>query len=368
MTVQQHQEFYELLGWQEDYGVLSVCLAVEPADRGEKWRIQLKNCLAELLKQQQEDGGEKQKLRALQHSSAYAFDHLSRKDVFTHGLTHLGFVASDGKKIVREYWRELQLPAAETEAHFQARPYLRPLLDLEAELAPRGVLGVSGDQVRLLQWLDGGLQELENYRITLSTPDWRERKAPGSLDGGSAHGVSSAGRDQYQQRVQANRQHFLKEVGATIESLGRKNNWQELLSFGEPDYSQELQQGFHNGLVITSFDEHNILHEPPGHLLERVHQSIKEVISQREQATLDGLLSSEGVPSKKVVLGPSKVMSALSKGRAAEVLIDLENGLGEQRLEQMIEQALLTGAEVMLLHSHQQRLQASQGVVAHLRY
>jgi len=355
---QQYQELRELSDWDSRYGVLSIVLNVEPSDRGEKWRIELKNVCHDLLEQHNE--------RSVEHAVREAISYLSSDDVSRHGLLHVGFIESDGKRLKRQWWRCFQLETdIPTQVVFRERPFLQPLLSLASVIPARGVALISGDHVRLLQTQRGELEELEHFEIELFTPDWRERKAQTSSDPTKAQGVSSSGHDQHQQRLQANRQHFLKDVGHQLEELAARHNWAEALIFGEHEYAQELKQGIHNGLLVSEVDEHNLISEHNGQLRARIEEQIHRQQSEYERQQLESMISAEGETSKSVILGPERALEALREGRVASVLLAGSNGL-KNVAEEIIELALATSAEITWLHQQPQRLET--GVAARLRY
>ena len=71
------------------------------------------------------------------------------------------------------------------------------------------------------------LEELEDWELSVTSLDWRERKAQGSNNPARAHGVSSSGHDQFDERLDHNRQRFLAECGGLAARRLEKDGLEE---------------------------------------------------------------------------------------------------------------------------------------------
>src|SRR5919204_5462148 len=118
----------------------------------------------------------------------------------------------------------MENPPRRTEVIRSPRPHLRPLVEIFDEAPHVGVALASADRVRMLEWSMGAMRALDDWEIVLWSRDWRERKAERSLSG--AHeGASASGRDQFGQRLEANRQRFLREVGGANGPAPGRRGW-----------------------------------------------------------------------------------------------------------------------------------------------
>ena len=89
---------------------------------------------------------------------------------------------------------------------------MAPLLDLCGRNGARGVALLSSERVRLLRCAEGALEELEDWELSITSLDWRERKSQSTNNPARAQGVSSSGHDQFGERLDHNRQRFLARV------------------------------------------------------------------------------------------------------------------------------------------------------------
>ena len=93
---------------------------------------------------------------------------------------------------------------------------MAPLLDLCGHGAGRAVALLSSERVRLLRCAEGALEELEDWELSITSLDWRERKSQSTNNPARAQGVSSSGHDQFGERLDHNRQRFLAECGGLV--------------------------------------------------------------------------------------------------------------------------------------------------------
>jgi hypothetical protein len=114
----------ELSHWTPPGGVVSVYLAIDPGDRGEGWRIELRD-----------------KLRDVDEAAARRVLERFPADTPTHGRTHIGFLEVDGE--AREVWESVQVALQRTEVMQRQRPYVTPLMRILDDGWPVGVVVVA---------------------------------------------------------------------------------------------------------------------------------------------------------------------------------------------------------------------------------
>src|SRR5215208_2031819 len=197
-----------LLDWRPPLGVISVYVSIDPADRRDHWRVDLRNRLDAIVDAEPDKHGR----RPILETTAQRIISHFPKEVPPSGRCQIGFCEvadKDGEDI----WMATQMGREQSEIVDRDHPYLTPLLEMLDEGAPVGVLGVSAERVRLHEWGLGTLTEVQDWEAILFMPEWRERKAQSSPDPARVQGTSSSGRDQFDQRLDANRERFLEQVG-----------------------------------------------------------------------------------------------------------------------------------------------------------
>src|SRR6266540_118043 len=160
----------KLIDWQPSGGILSVYVEIDPADRGQGWRIALRDRLRELA----ERTPPHDERRAFEAAARRVFERFPENAPAPPGRGHAGFVEVAEKPT--EVWRSMQVAPRVTEVVHLRRPYLRPLVEMFDDGPRVGVVLVSAERVRLLEWSLGTMRELEDWEIVLWSLDWREQK------------------------------------------------------------------------------------------------------------------------------------------------------------------------------------------------
>jgi hypothetical protein len=343
----------ELAAWRPPGGVVSACVAIDPADRGEGWRIELRHQLEGLDEAVAE--------RVLQH--------FPENSPLPHGRTQLGFLEVGGSG--REIWRGFQIDPARTAVVHADRAWLAPLVGILERGGPVGIAVVSLERVRTFEWTLGEIEELDGWELEITSLDWRERKAPGRNAAGGT-GTSASGHDQYAERLDHNRERFLKQAGALVGSRHGDRGWRSLVVIGEADRPRLFAKG------LSQISER--VHEIPENLISasgaeigaRLDEELEHLNQSREEALMARL--GEAIGSEVgAALGPEEVLAAAQEGRARHVLFDgereweLVGGVSVDEL--MIEAALATAAEVTPVSGlAAAALAAHHGAAALLRY
>ena len=343
----------ELTGWAPQGGVVSVYVEIDPADRSEGWRIDLKNKLAGV------DRAAAERVLA----------RFPPDSPLPRGRTQVGFVELGGAR--REIWRGFQTASGATTAAQGDLPRLEPLMRILDDGGPFGVVVVSIEAVRVLEWTLGEVVELDGWELEVTSLDWHERKAP-RRDPTAGTGVSASGRDQYAQRLDHNREQFLKQAGRLVASRYGDRDWRQLLVIGEADRPKLLIRGL--GAVVDRVHEvhHDLIRAAAPEIAARVDEQLEGLNRAREQALIAQVERAIG-SRNGAALGPEEVLETLAEGRAHHVIFDAtrewERRDGVPISELMIQRALATDARVTPVEgSAAETLAERDGAVALLRY
>src|SRR5688500_13012212 len=115
----------ELADWAPEGGVVSAYVSIDPADRGEGWRIERRHALEGLDSD----------------AAARVLERFPDDAALPHGRTHVGFLELGGAR--REIWNGFQLDEIATDVVVADRPCLAPLVKLLDDGWPVGVALVS---------------------------------------------------------------------------------------------------------------------------------------------------------------------------------------------------------------------------------
>ncbi len=318
----------ELVGWAPVGGVVSVYFEIDPGDRGEGWLIALK------------DG-----LRELPGSAARRVLDRFPGDTTPSGRAQIGFVEAEGE---REIWSHAQMEIGELIAAHAPGPTLKPLVRLLDDGWPLGIVVVSLERVRVLEWAFGQVSELDEFELLIDSLDWRERKARQS-DPSRGTATSAAGRDQYRQRLEHNRERFLKQAGGLVEQRFGERPWRRIVVIGEADRPRLLAAGMGAHAELVHQVHHDLIAAPTTQIGARLEAELEHLNREREEALVARIEAAINA-TPGVALGPDEVLRALAEGRVNHVIFDAERELapvdGSPFAERVIALAVRTGADV----------------------
>jgi hypothetical protein len=367
----------DLLAWRPALGVISVYLELHPEDRGEPWRIELEHGLSAAVKEAR-DGRHKEalELTARRISTRFPAEPAERE-----GRTQVGFVEV-ARKPAREEWFSLQLPLDTSAVVLNRRPLVLPLLTLIDDGAARGVAVISSERVRLFEWAYGHLEEIADSELEITSLDWRERKAQRSGDPARVQGTQSSGHDQYGQRLEANRERFLREAGKLAAAQLGERELDELLAFGDPGQIRELAEGVGTRASVHAAGEQNLIAAPSADIEAHATAAVGQRNRERE-LTLVSRVFDEARGGTRGALGPQETSQALAEGRVEHLLLDPERDYSDVPIvsldsvddddlpvpDRLVAAALATSARVTPVEGEAaERLAPSDGVAALLRY
>lgn len=325
MRVPTEADLRGLLGWRSPDGVISVYVDLRPEERGEAWRIELRNALGELS---QATGGNRNPVAATAERIRARVETEGRDPS---GRTLIGFVEV-APKPAREEWFAIQVPRERTEAVLDRRPLLRPLVALLDGGAPRGIAAVSAERVRLLRWTLGTTEEIDDWGLEIFSLDWRERKSPRSADTARMQGAKASGRDQFDQRLEHNRERFLAEAGRLVAEELAERGCRELIVFGDREHAAPFAESAGQGLAVAAVEAQNVIGEPVGAIAARAGALIAELRRSRALELVERA-KQEGRGGTRGALGVEETLQALAEARVEHLLLNARGGLGADRAE-----------------------------------
>jgi hypothetical protein len=209
------------------HGVLSIYVEAEAgADRGlQGAAIDIKNRLAELQRNIESDGQPKQ-TQALGDAIERLAPEIERLTSPQESGRGRALFAPLGDGEVIRFSSQVRLA---NRVVLDASPFIHPLLELLDEGRPAGVVLVSQDEARLLDWRLGELHELEHLEPdVIQAP--HERSGP--VGSSPTERAGSPKRDQRQARDRDQALRFLDSVEAAALRLIGEHGWQRALVSG----------------------------------------------------------------------------------------------------------------------------------------
>jgi hypothetical protein len=364
MTQLTLEDARALSEWRPPLGVLSVYLGFDPADRGGAWRTELRNGLDAVLDAHKEAEHDRRvALRATAQRLAERFDD---GDLRPPPRGEVGFVEVAEKGGTERWFGAGVAPVASACVEFGPDPVIAPLLDLCGRGAARGVALLSSERVRLLRCDEGALEDLEDWELSITSLDWRERKSQSTNNPARAQGVSSSGHDQFGERLDHNRHRFLSECGGLVAKALGENGLGELVVFGPAKDVDHFRAGFGpaDGRLKLGGDA-DLISVPTGKLTETVAEVVERLDLEAQRAVVERALG-EARGGSGGAAGPQETREALAEGRVDHLVFDAAIG-GEA--ESMVRAALSSSARVTVVRGEEAApLAEAGGVAAVLRY
>jgi len=364
MTQPTLEDAHRLSEWRPPLGVLSVYLGFDPADRGGAWRTELRNGLEEVLDAHREV--EHERRIALRATAKRVAERFEDGELRPPPRGEVGFVEVAEKEGIEHWFGSGVAPATDACVELRPEPVVAPLLDLCERGAARGIALLSSERVRLLRCAEGALEEIEDWELSVTSLDWRERKAQSASNPARAQGVSSSGHDQFGERLDHNRQRFLGECGGLVAKALGQQGLEEVVVFGPARDAESFKSGFNStGAKLTLGGEADLISVPKGKLQEGVAEVVERLDREGQQAVVERALS-ETKGGGRGAAGPQETQEALIEGRVDHLVFDA--AIGEEA-ESLIRAALAGSAKVTVVRDEVAApLAEAEGVAAILRY
>jgi hypothetical protein len=364
MTQPTLEDARTLSEWRPSLGVLSVYLGFDPADRGGAWRTELRNALDAILDQHRE--AEHDRRVALRATAKRLTERFEDGELRPPPRGEAGFVEVSEKEGTERWFGIGVAPAASACAEFGAEPVVAPLLELCGRGAGRAVALLSSERVRLLSCREGALDDLEDWELSIFSLDWRERKSQSTNNPARAQGVSASGHDQFDERLDHNRQRFLTECGGLAARRLEEDGFDEIVVFGPARDVESFNAGFSSSKAkLTHGGDAELISTPKGKLTEIVGDVVERLEEERERALVERALE-EAKGGSRGAVGLQETQEALAEGRVDHLVFD--RSLGE-RAEPLVRAALASSAQVTVVRDGSaEPLAEAEGVAAILRY
>lgn len=369
-------------------GVLSVYLHTDPRRdlHRQATAIDLKNRFRELQRRVAEDADSDRR-----RSVAAALERLGPRiedlaNPIASGRSRIAFTALESD------WNLLldsTMPVA-NRLVLDDGPFIHPLLELLDEGRPAGVIVVSAEDARLIEWRVGSVRPLGRMeRRYAESPHERA----GQIGGGPAGQFHSPVREQRQAREDDRTERFFDDVVRAAAKLAGDRGWQRILVSGGNQWTGPITARFPEALRDKISADARVLNGLDDvALATAVTQWAHDQHSERERQLLQRLRDAAG--SGGGALGLSEIAAALNAGRVDHLVYDPlvrytgtvgadgalysgdevgpdgQPGTPEPRFtERLVERALETGARVSPVEgAADAELGDASGIAALLRW
>ena len=357
----ERRRLEQIVAWRPKHGVISAYFDIDRGDRGDAWRVELKNGLGELSEPDDHEG----KL-AVRETVARVLERFDPDNDPPLGRAQVGFVEV-ARDQGTEDWSSLQISSRETVVKHGPRPLLHPLIDLINRGRAHPVLVVSAERVRGWLWDRGQLEPESAWGAELAIYPGRE-----------------SGHDQFGQRLEDNRKRFLEDFARALNEDGRVRGSQ-VITIGEAPYLDEFVAGLPASVETRKLEGPDVINEPEAAIAELVGPEIERALDEREADLVRSIIDA-AMSGGRGAAGINETSEALLEGRVEHLVLAFDGEVTLDELtpparesiedadqlgaaELMIELALRTSADVTPVTGDAgEALREHGGAAALLRY
>jgi Bacterial archaeo-eukaryotic release factor family 10 len=373
----------QLVGWQPPQGVVSIYLPIEHADRGQGWRTDLRDRLHELV-EQAHSAGPRERWKALQKTSERIMERFPEGGAQPHARCLVLF-SEVSEEPGFEFYAELQIQPPVSSLSHEPAPVLEPLVGLLDDGAAAGVVATASEEARVWHWYLGQAEQIAHWRFDRDLGPRSSGETKQAT--GSGQTVPRAGADQGGPHLEELRERFLRAVGEEVAKQAQSRRWRNLIAFGDEGQIRRLADDLQADAQFTHADSHNLAQAGDAEVATRVNELNEQLNRSRKLDLCERAKAAAQSKDGTGSLGLQETLDALSQARVAHLIYDRDrdyssapvstqfdfvrsDGFSKLPLqEQMIEQALQTGASVTQLSADSaQPLAGHDGVAALLRF
>lgn len=344
MNSNRMQDLRDLIDHKSEGPVLSVFCRTdprEPSNKGESpaWGIALKNGLRAVIDAAEGDRERHETARRLADLAERRMAAITGTD---RGRSVALFLSADGsldRKIT------FQIPFRKDHVAFDSGAVVWPMIDVIDRGLRTGLVLLSHDHIRLLEWRDGTAHDLEESAWDLELGDWHQYR--GTVRPNPQRGRQSISNlAAYGDRVEEWRQRFVKAAAQAIAESARELEFERLVIAADGNGAAEFTEALPDdtrGLVRASVPSNLIdlsAAEAASQLDPHLRDAWRSVINNVAKQAVERMRASD-----RAAGGADETLLALVEGRVEHLVLDPYRELDESRLSVGARQAIADAGE-----------------------
>lgn len=379
------QQLRELVDRDSRGQVLSVFCRTDPRDPENSsetpgWAISLKNGIRDAVERSGGDGASREMAQKL---GAEAERRLQSASAAERGRSVALFLGVDGA--VDEF-HTFQIPVRDGYVSLDSGPVVWPMVDVIDRGQRTGIVLLSNEHIRLLEWSDGTVHDIESSTYDLELGDWKEYR--GAARANPARSQQSAVNTQaYEDRVREWRHRFTRASAASIAEAATELEFERLIVAADGELGAEFEAAVPDSLQerLIGVVPVNLIDQPAAAVAEHLDSRLREAWRESVSAVADQALARVKAADRGTG-GPDETLLALGEGRVGHLIFDpyletkadiLSDGArqaieaaGEASIQEaLVELALRTDARISSASVDEvPALAEAGGVLALLRY
>ncbi|MBK8293838.1 MAG: host attachment protein [Solirubrobacterales bacterium] len=385
MNLQKIEELRDLIDIETEGPVLSVFCRTDPRDPANRsdtpgWLVHLRNGLRDAAGAG--NGGHESEQQIAKLAKA-AETRLTGASAVDRGRSVAYFVSGCG---TIDSFHTFQIPLREDYVALDRGAVIWPVVDVLARGQRTGIVLLSHDLIRVLEWSDGTVHDLESSTFNLELGDWHDyRGAARPNPSGSGHAINNV--SAYKNRVGEWQARFIKAASKAIAETASDLDFKRLVVAAEGDLCGEFIDSLPAGTaeMVEVRVSTNLIEVPAAEVAEHLDGEMRDAWREGVRSVADQALARIQA-ADRAAGGPDEVLLALTEGRVEHLVLDpyveakdatLSDGArqaiedaGESSLQEaLVELAIRTDARVSSASEEEvPALAETGGTLALLRY
>lgn len=347
MSIQQMDELRDLINAETEGPVLSVFCRTDPRDPSSRsetpgWLVALRNGLREAAAGFEGDHEATQQVAKL---STAAEKRMTGATAVERGRSAAYFLSACGGI---DSFHTFQIPVRENFVGLDNGAVVWPMVDVLDRGQRTGIVLVSHDHIRVLEWCDGHAEDLEASTFNLELGDWHEYRGaarPNPSRSSAAINNQSA----YENRVDEWQARFIKAASKNVAETAQDLKLDRLVIAADSDLCQEFVEALPNGTkdMVQATVATNLIDVPAGEVANHLDPHMRD--AWRKQVNEIGDEALERVHAgERGAGGPDETLLALAEGRVEHLLIDPYLEAKDESLSDGARQAIIDAGEASL--------------------
>lgn len=365
--------------------VLSVFSRTDPRDPENSsdtpgWSISLKNGIREAIETVGSDHGARQAARKL---GAEAERRLQTASAAERGRSVGLFLSADGSI---DDLHTFQIPVRQSYCTFDSGPVVWPMVDVIDRGQRTGIVVMSSDHIRLLEWFDGTAHDIEASTYDLELGDWKQYR--GAARANPTRGQQSVvNTEAFRDRLQVWRNRFARASAASIAEAAEELDFERIIVAADGELGPEFEAAVPERLRgrLIGVVPVNLIELTAAEIAEHLDRNLRDDWRRSVTEAADLALTRVRAADRGAG-GPDETILALGEGRVSHLIFDpyletrpdilsdgarqaIENAGEASIQEALVELALRTDARVSSASVDEvPALAEADGVLALLRY
>lgn len=321
MSEERFSRLRELIDAETDGPVLSVFSRTDPRDPANSsetpgWKIALKNGVKEAEAKAEADGARAEAMRKLGKAAEQRIEGASADQ---RGRSVALFLSEDGSL---DYFHTFQIPVRDDMVALDEGAVIWPMVEVIDRGEQTGLVLMSHDRIRLLDWADGHAEDLEYSVFDLELGDWKEYRGPAPAHPARAK-QSAHTAESYSERVEEWRSKFARAAAANIADSALDLGMKRLVVAADGDLGRDFVEALPAGtrdLVVANVQT-NLIDMSAADATEHLEPHLSDAWNEKVNGIAADAIERSRAGGKGAV-GPDEVLLALAEGRVEHLLLD----------------------------------------------